>query len=552
MKRFTLPLMIALLFAFAGITKAQLVIDFETGDFSQYAFDNTVTPSYPWTIVTVMSSTGNYCMRSGNAGVHNSTSTIEASIGMTSEGYVTFDAECKGEGYTSDECTFSIDGVVQLSAGEYVTGWHTYGFMLTAGDHVLSWSYDKDSSVHPDGDYFQVDNITFGLGYPCVVPETLEVNPWLSEVEVNWDGAAESYTLRYAKEGTSNWTVIDDIHDNHYTITDVANGHYVLEVWANCAPDAKVTETFSVYLTSSNSEWYAYCTYDDASLLVDKFINFNMQDPLVVNQASDEFNNISSVAFIEGYAWFLKYDGTNYWYDLCKAPIDNVNKTFGEVEIVKPNFTENWTNAFTYNPVDHKVYFIENNTLKSFDPQNPGPVTSYGITSNYVDDMVITNNGTAYAIFGPILYQLDLANAEMTELFDLGTTFSTLSYDNRTGELFGWSSNFYYYIDIDDESIYYQGFIGEYDFKYSIQYAFTIYGYTDVEETVTESLNVYPNPVNDKLYIDNIDGELVSIFDNTGRMVKQERYQGSIDVSRLASGIYAIKAGESVVKFVKE
>ena len=30
---------------------------------------------------------------------------------------------------------------------------------MEAGEHTLTWTYSKDSSVHPTGDYFAVDNV---------------------------------------------------------------------------------------------------------------------------------------------------------------------------------------------------------------------------------------------------------------------------------------------------------------------------------------------------------------------------------------------------------
>ena len=43
-----------------------------------------------------------------------------------------------------------------------------------------------------------------------------------------------------------------------------------------------------------------------------------------------------------------------------------------------------------------------------------------------------------------------------------------------------------------------------------------------------------------------------SVFDMTGRLVMQQRYEGQLDVSKLIPGLYAIKAGDYEVRFVKE
>ena len=75
---------------------------------------------------------------------------------------------------------------------------------------------------------------------------------------------------------------------------------------------------------------------------------------------------------------------------------------------------------------------------------------------------------------------------------------------------------------------------------------------SDVVEQTLESLSVWPNPTDNVLHLNVVDGSTVSVFDMTGRMVMQQRYEGQLDVSRLVPGLYAIKAGDNKVRFVKE
>ena len=87
-------------------------------------------------------------------------------------------------------------------------------------------------------------------------------------------------------------------------------------------------------------------------------------------------------------------------------------------------------------------------------------------------------------------------------------------------------------------------------------WAFTIDFYVTkpvgVAEQIPESLSVWPNPTDNMLHLNVVDGTTVSIFDMTGRLVKQERYRGQLDVSNLIPGIYAIKAEGCTIRFVKE
>lgn len=75
---------------------------------------------------------------------------------------------------------------------------------------------------------------------------------------------------------------------------------------------------------------------------------------------------------------------------------------------------------------------------------------------------------------------------------------------------------------------------------------------TGVEQNETLSLVVYPNPANENLTIQNADNEVVRISDNMGRIVMETIYNGPINVTGLAQGVYAVKVGESVLKFVKK
>ena len=83
----------------------------------------------------------------------------------------------------------------------------------------------------------------------------------------------------------------------------------------------------------------------------------------------------------------------------------------------------------------------------------------------------------------------------------------------------------------------------------------TSYYVTDpagVSEQTVGDVALWPNPAISFLYLDVTDGSIVSVFDMTGRIVMQQRYEGQLDVNHLAPGLYAIKVGDYKVSFVKE
>ena len=115
--------------------------------------------TYPWTIVD-----GH--IQSGNAGVASSTSSISFTTTLASDGVITFDAMFRGEGsgqYIWDKCIFSIDGTQQFSYGAVGEEWYNMAYIVAAGTHTFTWSYSKDSSTDPEGDFFAIDNIKIQL-----------------------------------------------------------------------------------------------------------------------------------------------------------------------------------------------------------------------------------------------------------------------------------------------------------------------------------------------------------------------------------------------------
>ena len=136
-----------------------------------YNFEDQQIPSnwtndtvYPWVITTpeYAGYNGSFCMMSGNAGIHSSTSSIEVTVDFVEDGTISFLAGCWGEGtsYVWDKCIFSIDNVAQFTCGA-LQSWNSYSYGVTAGTHTFRWSYSKDSSVHPTGDAFFVDDVQF-------------------------------------------------------------------------------------------------------------------------------------------------------------------------------------------------------------------------------------------------------------------------------------------------------------------------------------------------------------------------------------------------------
>jgi len=82
-------------------------------------------------------------------------------------------------------------------------------------------------------------------------------------------------------------------------------------------------------------------------------------------------------------------------------------------------------------------------------------------------------------------------------------------------------------------------------------------GTTSIETNFTDNkINIYPNPASTYLQVDcgNLQTESVQILDITGKLVLLSSLRGtkqSIDISNLQNGVYFIKLGNNIQKFIK-
>lgn len=81
---------------------------------------------------------------------------------------------------------------------------------------------------------------------------------------------------------------------------------------------------------------------------------------------------------------------------------------------------------------------------------------------------------------------------------------------------------------------------------------FNLIDNTGLDNVVSQSLEVYPNPATDKLYLSNTDDKTdYTIYDITGqKLLQQVSYP--INVAELPTGIYIIEANGKKARFVKE
>lgn len=412
------------------------VIDFETGDFSQFPFDNSF--DIPWQIFEEGS--GNLCMRSGNREQHSTTSSIEATCNFPESGFIYFDGKCRGEGTGTlhDKCRFYIDETLQFEYGANGSVWNSYTFEVTAGTHVFKWEYAKDANVNPEGDYFAVDNIMFATGSPCMAPTNLTVAMNLTDATISWNGNAASYTLRFKLVSDSEWITVPGITENIYYLLDLAYGEYVLEIQSDCDEGNWTSVTFEVE-----------------------------PEPTVINEI-----------FILGFTapvWGMHPD--------CELEVDpDAPYTMAEIE---------W---HRYN--DNGDVVVEQDDYFNLED-----------VAYYLYVLLSPKDGFVFDEHPMVYFDGD------NSVFDLG---SPSYHDYRV---------------------------------YTIEYRVT--NPTGIAEQ-TERLALWPNPASNTLHLEGVEGEMVRLFDNTGRMVIEQRYESQLDLSNLVPGIYAVNVAGRTMKFAKK
>ena len=210
--------------------------------------------NYPWIIASPTNYpgyNGNYCLMSSNAGVSSSTSTIEATVNFVQNGSISFLAGCWGEGSNDsndwDKCRFYIDGEIMFDYGAHQS-WEQMSYEVSAGSHTFTWTYKKDSSVNPTGDFFAIDDVTFvGAGNAQTYTITATPNPLEGGyITIGYRNDRDQMTYDFEDGTTQGWTAIDADGDGFN--------------WGLHAPDATYTNDVG---HNESSYYFNSASYDN-------------------------------------------------------------------------------------------------------------------------------------------------------------------------------------------------------------------------------------------------------------------------------------------------
>ena len=230
---------------------------------------------YPWYTVN---NNGRFYAVSGNAGNASTTSVLTATVEAAAGDIVQFDFMAWGEGSSTywDECAFFVDNTQVLSLGAYDNDWESFAYELTAGTHTLKWSYTKDSSVNPDGDFFAVDNVYVGAAVgveQIVATESLEI-PVNRSAAIEWTVLPEA-AFNKAVTFTVDNPAIATVNDKGQ-VFGVAEGETFVTITSVDNPSVfAVCEITVVDMGYELATFYAISAYDPSEVNMDQWVTFN-------------------------------------------------------------------------------------------------------------------------------------------------------------------------------------------------------------------------------------------------------------------------------------
>ena len=229
------------------IVKVGLVLeDFETGELGE-GWTNDAT--HPWRIVAEDPYEGQYCIKSGGAGVSNVTSTLILSHMAGSNDTISFYYKVSSEG-SYDKLHFYIDNQEKNNWSGTI-GWTKAAYPVSEGRHSYKWTYTKDGSVNTGSDCAWIDYV--GLPAARVMAGTAGNDMTVCEGN---DAQIVGYAIHYdnLQWTTSGDGTFDDagIPMPIYTPgpQDIENGSATLTITINGGGET-ITDEMTVFITEN-------------------------------------------------------------------------------------------------------------------------------------------------------------------------------------------------------------------------------------------------------------------------------------------------------------
>ena len=396
----------------------------------------TTDGDYPWIVEETWG-------KSTNVNVASSTSTVSTTVTAAAGDILQFDFRSFGEGFGDtvwDGLHLFIDGT-EVAKWNRVETWTTYAVELTAGEHTITWTYQKDSSVDKEGDYANVDNVYVGAP---VVPTSIEVE---NVTVPAGRRATVAYTVLPAEAFNKNVTfstantAIATVNENG-VVVGVAEGTTTVTVTSVADPtvSGSATVTVTEALPTVNLEGYIAFDPEGTSGIWGGFADY---DPSVI----ENFGTMGSTfggAFAGGNVYGFMYDSdTNdtrfYIMNADTHQVAYPGTSAGRVVVAMAyNHAEGEMYAIAANDADGRSIYTVNlatGTLTEVAALNAGAET--------IMTLAIDGSGNAYglsyAATNAVLYSINLTNGNCTAIGGTGHGLEYVQstvWDHNTNQLF--------------------------------------------------------------------------------------------------------------------
>ena len=381
--------------------------------------------------------------KSTNVNVANSTSTVSTTVTAAAGDILQFDLMSFGEGsgdYVWDGLHLTVDGT-EVMKWSRVETWTTYAVELTAGEHTVAWSYQKDGSVDREGDYATVDNVYVGAP---VTPNAINVEavsvPAGRRATVSYTVLPSEAFNKNVTFSTAN-TAIATVNENG-VVVGVAEGTTTVTVTSVADPtvSGSATVTVTESLPTVNLEGYIAFDPEGTSGIWGGFADY---DPSVI----ENFGTMGSTfggAFAGGNVYGFMYDSdTNdtrfYIMNADTHQVAYPGTSAGRTVVAMAyNHAEGEMYAIAANDADGRSIYTVNlatGTLTEVAALNAGADT--------IMTLAIDGSGNAYGLSyeanNAVLYSINLTNGNCTAIGGTGHGLEYVQstvWDHNTNQLF--------------------------------------------------------------------------------------------------------------------
>ena len=401
---------------------------------------------YPWIV-------DGDAAKSTNVNVASSTSTVSTTVTAAAGDILRFDFMSFGEGssdYVWDGLQLTVDGT-EVMKWSRVETWTTYAVELTAGEHTVAWSYQKDGSVDKEGDYATVDNVYVGAP---VTPNAINVEA----VSVPAGRRATvSYTVLPAEAFNKNVTfstantAIATVNENG-VIVGVAQGTTTVTVTSVADPtvSGSATVTVTEALPTVNLEGYIAVDPEGTSGIWGGFADY---DPSVIENFGTMGHTFGG-AFAGGNVYGFMYDSANYdtRFYIMNADTHQVaypGTSAGRIVVAMAyNHAEGEMYAIAVNDADGRSIYTVNLATGTLTE-----VAALNGSSDTIMTLAIDGSGNAYGLSyeatNAILYSINLTNGNCTAIGRTGHGLEhvqAMTWDHNTNQMF-WAQ----YSNVDND-----------------------------------------------------------------------------------------------------